>query len=39
MTGDLRLHRLFLASAAGERVGSRSLPPAETLLPTEDSAA
>jgi len=39
MTGDLRLHRLFLATAAGERVGGRSLPPAETLLPTEDSAA
>ncbi len=39
MTGDLRLHRLFLATAAGELAGSGSLPPAETLLPTEDSAA
>ncbi len=39
MTGDLRLHRLFLATAAREMAGSKSLPPGETLLPTEDSAA
>ena len=39
MTGDLRLHRLFLSASAGEVAGSRELVPAERLAPSADSAA